>query len=110
MKELLRDFTHNNIEIREEQQQKKEIKLLGRQRKVPGLILWEYNERTKLLIEAKYKKEDLVISSLSLSPEDITKSNKVVVNENCVYIQALNFRNAKKKLKKMGHTEIKSDL
>lgn len=99
MKELLRDFTDNNIEIREEAEQRKEIKLLGRQRKIRGLITWEYNEKTHELKRAEYKKEDIVLSSLSMSPESISKVNKVVVNEDCIYFQALNRKNAIKKLR-----------
>lgn len=111
MKELLRDsFDSNKVEIVEEQQQKKEIKLIGQQRKIPGLILWEYNENTGLVDRAKFNKTNVFISSLSQSVESITHTHKVVVNENCVYIQALNLKNAIKQLKRLGYTNLKTSI
>lgn len=100
MKELFKDsFESNRVEIVEEQQQKKEIKLISQQRKIRGLILWECNQKTGLIERAKFKKTNVFISSLSQSVESITDTYKVVVNENCVYIQALNFDNATKKFR-----------
>ena len=111
MKELFKEsFDSNKIEIVEEQQQKKEIKLIGQQRKVPGLILWEFNETTRLIQRAKYKMTNVFISSLSMSTESITHTHKVVVNENCVYIQALNLKNAIKHLKRLGYTNLKTSI
>ena len=98
-KEIFKD-SFNNIEIVEEEQQKKEVKLIGQQRKVPGLILWEFNETTKLIKRAEFKKTSVVISSLSMSPESINRNHKVIVNENCFYIQALNLKNAIKQVKR----------
>jgi len=111
MKELFKDsFESNKVEIVEEQQQKKEIKLIGQQRKVPGLILWEYNKTTKLIQVAKFRKINIFISSLAMSPESITETHKVVVNENCIYIQSLNLKNAIKKLKSFGYTNLKTSI
>lgn len=100
MKEL-EDFKANQIgvEIKAEAEQKKEIKLVGQQRKVPGLTLWEYNENTKELKKAKFQKVNVMIHGLGMSPESIKNTHKVVVNENCIYFQALNENNAKRKLK-----------
>jgi hypothetical protein len=100
MKEILQGFKDSEIEIRDEQQQKKEIKLIGRQRKVRGLTLFEYSEVTKLLSVAK--KQDFYLESLSLDPSKLKISNKVEVNEHCIYFQALNRKNAIKKLQKAG--------
>lgn len=87
----------NPIEIREEQQQKKEIKCIGSQRAVKGLTLYEFNKTTKKIRRAEFKKEDLVLNSLS---DKVTLSKKVVVKENCVYVQALNKSNAMRKINK----------
>jgi len=111
MKELFKDsFDSNKVEIVEEKQQKKEIKLIGQQRKVPGLILWEFNEKTKVINRAKFKLTNVFISSLSMSTESITHTHKVIVNENCVYIQALNLKNAIKHLKRLGYTNLKTSI
>jgi hypothetical protein len=101
---LTEDFNSDKIEIQEEQQQKKEIKLIGQQRKIKGLTLWEYNHKTKELKKAKYQKVDVNLKSLSTKDEDINFNHRVIVNENCLYFQALNESNAIKKLLKRGLT------
>jgi hypothetical protein len=100
MKELTQEFQENEVEIVEEKQIKKEIKLIGRQRKIRGLILWEYNTKSGDLKPAQFKKQDFQITSLTPSPQELKISNKVEVNEGCIYFQALNRSNANKKLLK----------
>lgn len=99
MKELTKEFEETEVEIVAEQQQRKEIKLIGRQRKVRGLTLWEFNEKTKELNPAKYKKQDFQITMLNPSASALKVSHKVEVNEHCLYFQALNRKNAERKLK-----------
>ncbi len=104
MKELFRDsFDSNKVEIVEEKQQKKEIKLIGQQRKIRGLTLWEFNEVTHKITRAKFKKVNAFISGTSSSAALVTDTHKVVVGEHCVYVQALNYKNAVKHLKKLGY-------
>lgn len=102
MKEVIKDFKETEVEITIEKQQQKEIKLLGRQRKIRGHILWEFNQKTKELNQATYKKQDFNVTSLTPSPSAMSVSNKVQVNENCLYFQALNRANAIKKLEKVN--------
>lgn len=110
MKELdpvSQDKKLDQVEIVVEQQQKKEIKLIGRQVKKPGLTLWEYNQKTKVLDKAKFKKDTLVLNTLD--PQKVNGqeiSYKVIVNDNCYYEQALNYRNAVKQFKKLGFTQF----
>jgi len=107
MKELLKDeFQDSQIQIVEEKQQRKEIKLIGQQRKIPGLTLWEFDRNTKEIKKAEYKKQDVILRTLKVASDDTVKSNKVVVNENCFYIQALNKKNAIKHLKRYGMLNI----
>lgn len=106
MKELIQDFKDAEIEIAVEKQQRKEIKLIGRQRKIRGLTLWEFNMKSKELKPAQFKKQDFQISSLVPSPSGLSISNKVEVNEHCVYFQALNRLNAIKKIKNTPYYEI----
>jgi hypothetical protein len=102
MKEITKEFEESEVEIVAEQQQRKEIKLIGRQRKIRGHILWEFNQKTKELKQASYKKQDFNITSLTPSPSAVSISNKVQINENCLYFQALNRANAIKKLEKVN--------
>jgi len=103
MKEL-EEFKEKPIEIVAEQQQKKEIKHIGQQRKVRGHILWEFNERTRILKRAEFKKTTVYITGTGMSPESVTETHKVVVNESCIYFQAMNEKNARKKLIKSGYS------
>lgn len=100
MKEL-EALKQEPIEIREEQQQKKEIRFIGSQRSVPGHTLFEYNYKTNELQKAKFKIDTLEIKSLSIDHLQLNHK-KVIVNENCYYLQALNQKNALKKLIKIG--------
>lgn len=98
MKELTDEFRDNKVEIVAEKEQRKEIKLIGNQRKIRGLTLWEYNEKTNELKPATFKKEDVVLISLAKTPEALQKRSNVIVKEGCIYFQALNKNNARKKL------------
>jgi hypothetical protein len=102
MKELIKGFEDSEVEIVAEKQQQKGIKLIDRQRKIRGHILWEYNQETHELKPATYKKQDYQVTSLEPSPSALSISNKVQVNDKCVYFQALNRKNAKKKLAQIG--------
>lgn len=88
------------IEIGTEQQQKKVLKLIGQQRKVPGLTLFEFNHSTLSVRRAVFKKINVEVQSLSNKLNHTTHS-RVEVSENCFYIQALNLKNAVKKIKKL---------
>lgn len=68
-----------------------------KQRKIRGLKLWEYNSSKNELKEAKFRRTNVVISCLNDS-YDRTETHEVIVNENCVYFQALNRKNAERKL------------
>lgn len=100
--DILKD--DHKVEIVEEEQQKKEAKLIGRQRRVPGLILWEYNNLTQEVCKAEFVKQDIAIASIPLKNAaiDATISNRVNIKEQCVYVQALNYKNAVKRLAKLG--------
>lgn len=102
MKEL-ESFKSDEIGIHAEQQQKKEIKLIDRQRKIRGLILWEFNTLTKLLKAAEFKKQTFSLKVLSSKDHDHEINHKVVVKENHIYFQALNRKNAERKLRKSGY-------
>ncbi len=97
MKELIKDHQDSAIEIREDEEQKKTIKHLGRVRHVRGLTLFEFNRETKELIPAKFHTASVMISGTNDSAER-TEVLRVNIKKNCFYLQALNLKNAKRKL------------
>lgn len=104
MKELTKEHELNKVdkEIVASIQKKKEHKLIGQQRIVRGHILFKYNYETKeLSSDIKYKKTDLVINDFN-NPLKDAFSVKVEVEQGFMYIQALNRKNAIKKLNKLG--------
>jgi len=73
-----------------QKQIKKQEKYLGRERKIPGLTLWEYNGSTNVLKKAEIKTSAMFNG---------TVKNSVSINSSCAYMQALNRKNAIKKVK-----------
>ena len=89
----------NNSRVAQEQVDKKhkEYHLIGKQRKVRGHTLFEFNRKTKEIRPADISKEVVV----GMDGNPIYKT-RTYVHQDCFYIQALNVRNAKKKLVKLG--------
>ena len=87
-------------DLRTEQVQKKKNKfhLVGEERRVKGHTLFCFNEVTKKIKVAPMNQECM----LGLDGSVIYKHN-VTVEKDCVYIQALNQKNAIKKPNKMGY-------
>lgn len=77
--------------------QQKEYHLIGLQRKVSGHTLFEFNRKTKEIRPADISRT--VIVGMDGNPRYKTTTD---VNQDCFYIQALNVKNAKKKLVKLG--------
>ena len=76
----------------------KEYKLIGKQRKVAGHTLFEFNRKTKEIKPADIHRE-CVFDAATGNPIYKTKTD---VHDGCFYIQALNIKNAEKKLRKLG--------
>lgn len=104
----------DTIELVQQDQQKKEVKFIGRQIKTPGHILWEYNPKIREVIPASFQKTDYILKEENLrrTPEGVLEllsldiTNKVMVSPGCIYFQALNLRNAKKILKRKYSIEL----
>lgn len=100
MNNILPKLTVQNCS-REAQEQvdkhQKEYHLIGRQRKVSGHTLFEFNRKTKEIRPADISRT--VIVGMDGNPIYKTKTD---VHKDCFYIQALNVKNAKKKLVKLG--------
>ena len=77
-------------------QQRKEYRLIGSQKHIPGLVLYEYDLTTGELRPADVK------TTLSLTVDGkLDSSRKVNSKELCLYVQALNKENAMRKVRTM---------
>ena len=74
-----------------------EYHLIGKQRKVRGHILFEFNKKTKEIKQAALSRK--VILGFNSDP---LYEIRVDIHQDCFYVQALNKQNAEKKLKKLG--------
>jgi hypothetical protein len=93
MKEL--ETNPNNVirtEINVKKQQKAEHTLEGTIKPKKGHKVWEVNEETGVIREADYKVDAVVFNFMAKK-----EPSKLVINDDCVYIPALNASNAKKK-------------
>ena len=78
------------------EQQRKEYRLIGSQKHILGLVLYEYDLTTGELRPADVK------TTLSLTVDGkLDSSRKVNSKELCLYVQALNKENAMRKVRTM---------
>lgn len=93
---LPKDSEKERIEM--QQKKKQEFRFVGSTKRVRGHTLFSYNTETLEL-----KKADMVYSD-SVDMRGIPLHNaRVVIEKNCIYLQALNIKNAIKHLKRMGY-------
>lgn len=100
MKDILPDVPQAHIdEVRHEQvaKKQKEYHMVGHVRRVPGLTLFEFNKRTHEIRPAQIKRE--AVLTTDGTPVFRTRTD---IHQDCFYLQALNVKNAEKKLKKLG--------
>ena len=86
-------------EVRQEQvaKKQKEYRMVGRQRRVPGLTLFEFDKTTHEIRPAQVKRE----AALTTKGKPVFRT-RTDIHEGCFYLQALNKANAEKKLRKIG--------
>lgn len=92
----------DQLEFVIQQQIKKFQTLLSSERKVPGHILFQYNVKTKELSRAKYDKVDV---HFNWDSSKIGGNTKVTLVADCIYVQALNEKNAWKRIKRLEETK-----
>ena len=100
MKSILPDTPQaQGNEVRQEQvaKKQKEYHLVGKQRKIRGHILFEFNKSTKEIKQATIARKALWGYKGGAKFE-----TRVDIHQDCFYIQALNAKNAEKKLRKLG--------
>jgi len=81
----------NKTEINVKKQQEIEYLLEGTIKPKKGHFVWEINEGTGDIKKAQYKKDTIVAFSNEYVKE------KLIINPDCIYIPALNIKNAKSK-------------
>ena len=91
------------IEIVKQTKQEKKQVLIGTIRPHQNHLLYELNTKTGVVELAKFKVDDIVFSDT----KDVERKKKVIVNESCLYVTALNIKNAKKKFIKMTSNPTK---
>lgn len=92
---LLEQFG-NGTKQHEERQIPQEYHYVGSQKKVKGHILFSFNVETGELKQAQLKRE--VIMGIDKKPIYKTTATQ---EKDCIYFQALNMKNAKKRLLRM---------
>lgn len=98
MREIEQKDSLKKTEIVSQVEQKKEIKTIGSLRKIPGLILWKMNTKTFAITEVEPEKIDI---DFAAAQKGITTTkSRVKIDENAIYCQALNLKNAERKFLK----------
>lgn len=92
----------DDLRIEQVVKKKNEFHLIGSQRKVKGHTLYAFNIVTKELMVVSLERK-LILGF----DGNVMYENKLTVEKNCIYFQALNEKNAKKKLLKMGYSITK---
>ncbi len=88
------DKTIAPIEIKLQQQQQKEIAYQGSLNLHPGQSLWCFNMTTQTLEKIELKKE----KNFDYETKDKVDHSKIIMKSDCVYVAAINKKNAAKKV------------
>lgn len=96
--EIKSDKEFDQVRIEREQKKRQEFTFLGSERVVRGHTMFSFNVVTKEIKVAALKHCD----TFDLSKMDVAYNPKIIVEENCVYRQALNKKNLIKRLKREG--------
>lgn len=84
------------VELQQKKQQ--EYRLIGKQRKVAGHTLFEFDRQTKEIRPADVAHTAYIDAGTGRP----VYKNRAEIKQGCFYIQALNAKNAAKKLHKLG--------
>lgn len=98
--EIVPDLIKSNLsknQVEYIQKKQHEYKLTNKKRRVPGHILFSFNLKTKEIKRASITNE----VSFGLNGKSIMKT-KTVIEPDCYYEQALNEKNFRKRLKRIG--------
>ena len=88
----------DKTEIQAKKKQRLEYKLIGSMSHRAGHILFSINTITGEIKQAEYQKEPIITwEQAKMINEGVGIPRKVIIEPNCVYIEALNEENALKK-------------
>lgn len=88
----------DQVKLVAERQQEKKVSFLGSTKLKKGHTLFEFNFDTQELKPASFEETDIHYSTAKKGGKP---HKKVVVNERCTYVPALNKKNAMRKLYKV---------
>ncbi len=91
------EFRRDNTAQHEERQTPAEYHLVNSTKKVKGHTLFSYNEKT-----GEWKVAPVRTESIVRMNGTVVNKTVVAMEPDCIYIQALNLKNAKKKLQKLN--------
>jgi len=88
-------------EVTRKAEQKQEYKFHGSIKLYKGCKLYSFNTETLMLEEVKIERK----AALSIRDKKPVKQNRVNFNPKCLYLQAINIENAKRKVLKLIEEE-----
>lgn len=101
----MKELENNNstkVEIHQEQNQKQEYKFIGRVHLIHGCKLWSYNPEKDEMKEVK------AVGKASISLDgNVNTKREAQYNPKYIYFQAINEKNARRKLEKYKNGNYK---
>ena len=95
-----KDSKEDNVEIGIVEEERKEIKLIGSQRRIPGLTLWEIDDVKKTYCKAQFEKQNIELDFTKDIDGQTKLRQKVLLKDDCFYVQKLNEKSLLKFIKK----------
>lgn len=88
----------DDVRIEQVVKKKNEFHLIGSQRKIKGHTLFAFNTVTKEIKVAPMERKIFLGFN-----GNVTYKNEITVEKACIYLQALNEKNARKRLVRLGY-------
>lgn len=82
--------------------QKQAHRFLGTVIRRPGLTLFEYDSKSKTVREAEINTQHFYSYNAKRNTFSVSTTSRVQVRDGCMYVQALNLKNAIRKVRKAG--------
>ena len=93
-------------EVRQKEEHEQKRKLVGRMRPHRGHTLFKYNKITGELVPATFEQQDADFTKAQQG-KALDKRKVVIAEEGCIYVSALNIKNAIKRLAKYHGVNVK---